>query len=766
MLVSTVFLPIFTRQEPVVAPAESENPTGNDDLGYELLDSGAVFHMWNTYNDYYFNRSNGVQFTNHYQEYWTRNVLMLGYYNNDQWHLLYRVDELSGFTEILDYAADDYINATLWKDLSYGSYDFRVAIRYSLAVDDRDLTIVPYIKNLGIAIPFDIGFGWEMKDINIANVTNDNYLWIGNNTITEKILLNQTLDKSWNDLESNTKINLVCTNPPSPYLSRNLYLMWDKNLNYKVTCKSRTNQNNAPVTLFIKVGTLAVGQEKSTEMHWLDADAWLGISSTNLEDFCGEENSALSLVNALDGVLTWQHNVAEVHWFVLDLGETYIIKKVRGRTKTYRDPIDVNIYIDDNNPPTTLCEEGITTWQDRTTWDENTLTTPGTGRYIKVEIEGTEYGSPGEIHFGGEYQAWFAIFDAYGDVAAPANTAPTQSAQKIWNSTTKVEKTLNATAVDLQPTCFNVTIADIDSDQMNVTILTNESGAWTVVNQTASGMTDGTFHGYNTSWVDSYDTKYWISFNVSDDSEWCNETFNFTTVTANNAPTVDYKTPVNGTTGVSFSGGVTCYAYTNDTDGDNLDITWATNESGSWVNKYTNTSEAANGTESYTFTVFDTGSTIYWWKVYVDDGTVNISEIYHFTTGSFIWIDITNTSWDIGNIIMSSSTWTNETSKTFIADKDNCTVATDLKLQITNDGVDWTAATAGNDPAADTYRLNVSIDVWGADDDQVVTASAGTISTNIVAGNNETFDLRFDAPSSTSVSAQQSITVTATVAKT
>jgi len=106
----------------------------------------------------------------------------------------------------------------------------------------------------------------------------------------------------------------------------------------------------------------------------------------------------------------------------------------------------------------------------------------------------------------------------------------------------------------------------------------------------------------------------------------------FTTATANTAPTVDYKTPINGTTDVAFSGGVTCYAYTNDTDGDTLNITWATNESGIWVNKYTNTSEAANGTESYNFTDFDTGNTKYWWKVYVNDSTVNISEIYHFTT--------------------------------------------------------------------------------------------------------------------------------------
>ena len=159
---------------------------------------------------------------------------------------------------------------------------------------------------------------------------------------------------------------------------------------------------------------------------------------------------------------------------------------------------------------------------------------------------------------------------------------------------------------------------------------------------------------WNTSWLSA-------TFNTMADNS------NFITLgseqRANNAPTVDYKTPVNGTTGVAINGGVTCYAYTNDTDGDPLDITWATNESGSWVNKYTNTSEPANGTESYTFTDFDTAGTTYWWKVYVDDGTVNISEIYHFTTipynttirtsgvDYFVWLGANQSAWHVKDAI-------------------------------------------------------------------------------------------------------------------
>ena len=145
------------------------------------------------------------------------------------------------------------------------------------------------------------------------------------------------------------------------------------------------------------------------------ADDWLGINSRNLDSSCGEDDLWVSVAKALSGTGCWEHSFEHAHWFIIDLGRTYTIKKVRGRSNLLSDPVDVNIYIDDNNPPTTLCEEGITTWQDRTTWSEITLTTEGEGRYIKVEIEDTENINR-HITFGGSPA--FTIFDAYGDVAA------------------------------------------------------------------------------------------------------------------------------------------------------------------------------------------------------------------------------------------------------------------------------------------------------------------------------------------------------------
>jgi len=53
-------------------------------LGYELLDNNSILHMWNTHDDYYFNVSNGIQFSNHYNDKWTQNVMMLGFFYGDK----------------------------------------------------------------------------------------------------------------------------------------------------------------------------------------------------------------------------------------------------------------------------------------------------------------------------------------------------------------------------------------------------------------------------------------------------------------------------------------------------------------------------------------------------------------------------------------------------------------------------------------------------------------------------------------------------------
>ena len=149
-----------------------------------------------------------------------------------------------------------------------------------------------------------------------------------------------------------------------------------------------------------------------------DTSDWLGINSSHIDSFCGENLSA-TLAGALDGTSDWYHGAYEIHWFILDLGAVYNISKVRGRSwSEVYDPTNVNIYVSNSKTVWgTAVASGITTWQDRGDWNGNAVIdcTAKNGRYIKVEITSTEGGNPGYLDFGEEYgPPFFKIFDAYG----------------------------------------------------------------------------------------------------------------------------------------------------------------------------------------------------------------------------------------------------------------------------------------------------------------------------------------------------------------
>ena len=133
-------------------------------------------------------------------------------------------------------------------------------------------------------------------------------------------------------------------------------------------------------------------------------------------------------------------------------------------------------------------------------------------------------------------------------------------------------------------------------------------------------------------------------------------------------------------------------------------------------------------------------------------------------TGEFLFIDITNATWVIGTVAMSTVHYTNETGVGPYATMDTCTVNTDLKLQITNAAADWVSTVATEEAGADVYRLNASIDLW-VSENMVILGNPVSISSDITAGEDETFNMRFDAPTSTTVGDGQSITVTASLIK-
>ncbi len=135
-------------------------------------------------------------------------------------------------------------------------------------------------------------------------------------------------------------------------------------------------------------------------------------------------------------------------------------------------------------------------------------------------------------------------------------------------------------------------------------------------------------------------------------------------------------------------------------------------------------------------------------------------------TGEYIECNILEASWSVnsGTPVLMSTSYNTTGGGTLNADTSDSSVAINLILQITSDAATWSAATTGNVPAADTYRFNASIDTFSTSV-QILTGSETTISAGIAAGQDETFDLRFDSPTSTTTGVQQTITLTASAIK-
>ncbi len=270
------------------------------DIGYEFLDDGKVVHIWNTQDDYFFEKDAGIQLTNHYQDYWSRNIFCIGYYSGEEWVKIKCADELSNFNRNIQTDNESYVNATLWKDFSYSNYDLRLGVRYHLGLDDKNLSITIYGKNIGIDIPYDLGFAWKVTNLDVPSETTDKILI--NNTRYE---LDGTYDLIFKDMkriiqtrnitgyENVTYENGTITIPIYEIINETikipfykiydregdllqekenfLRIDWNENLNYAVKMYGDGNQNNFYTALLINAGHFSPNQEKSTTFYWIDA---------------------------------------------------------------------------------------------------------------------------------------------------------------------------------------------------------------------------------------------------------------------------------------------------------------------------------------------------------------------------------------------------------------------------------------------------------------------------------------------------------------
>ncbi len=149
--------------------------------------------------------------------------------------------------------------------------------------------------------------------------------------------------------------------------------------------------------------------------------AWLNLDGDNVlaggagTGFC-DATAFLTPVDAMNATAWWECNSPHVHWAIFDLGLSYLISQVRGRSIADYDPTDVDIYVtDDMGDWGVAVTTGIANWCDIDTWDIVNVANKQ-GRYVLVKIPATEGGASEPLEFGKLEETFFSIFDVYGDV--------------------------------------------------------------------------------------------------------------------------------------------------------------------------------------------------------------------------------------------------------------------------------------------------------------------------------------------------------------
>lgn len=159
------------------------------------------------------------------------------------------------------------------------------------------------------------------------------------------------------------------------------------------------------------------------------------------------------------------------------------------------------------------------------------------------------------------------------------NVAPIQSNPSPSNG---------ATGQDFNPTTLSIIVGDANLDKMNVTFRTNASGSWATIG-TNSSVYNGTYSQVPSN-MNSPETTYWWSVNVTDGVLWSNQTYSFTTasVIILRPNAAGRSTQLSGQSG---GGEGDNYGYVDDDPWDGADYVYTTNQ-GTWINDSYNISNS------------------------------------------------------------------------------------------------------------------------------------------------------------------------------
>ena len=333
-------------------------------VGLEYFSATDVFHLWNTKDDYFID-AGGLQLTNHYEDYWTKNVFCLWIKIPSGWEQRCTDGLVWNWVNNTDNTTFIELNGTT--TTTEGSYEIITRIRYYLEYNSDYINVSVGIKNTGLAMG-DVYFGWITKDIGIMGVDGDSLYLNESGTPVMLELSTASMAYTQDDL-----VDRKFTIRDDDY---KLYIdfLWDEhgwkndveyNMPYmlNITKDILPGQYNSPIGLILHVGQMNNQDTAYTNFWWRDP--------TNMTLF----------FDAVD----WQGDISNGPWDSYDVGDGSI-------DATTANPHGGNaaIEFEEHDAPTDYIEQCVSGvgydevyidyW-----WAGDNLES---GEYIKLDIDG------------------------------------------------------------------------------------------------------------------------------------------------------------------------------------------------------------------------------------------------------------------------------------------------------------------------------------------------------------------------------------------
>lgn len=270
--------------------ASSWNLNDTRKIGIEYNLSGSTYHLWNEIDDYYVNGSSGIQLTNHYQDYWTRNIVCVGATeigekcaNGLAWNWNQYTDNLT------------YAKLVGTASIRQGAYSADVTLEYYLSSNASEIKIIPTFNVIGKALT-NVYLKWKITDmqINMNQYNNELYLWqnetINETVYNEETLQNETIIWQFNkeyhyNLSDSLNLDFNTTQVSERKIEawkqddwQFLRARWGENLtknnvnsfmNFNIRVK-HNGEYNAPVNITFFAGNLNKNDIINTTLYWVD----------------------------------------------------------------------------------------------------------------------------------------------------------------------------------------------------------------------------------------------------------------------------------------------------------------------------------------------------------------------------------------------------------------------------------------------------------------------------------------------------------------